>query len=43
MYLSSAFEAPVSHPGPIPVIEPSFAGYLKATYQLNTGIRCISI
>lgn len=44
IYLTAAFEVPVATEGSIPVIEPAFSQYLKATYQLpSAGIRCISI
>ena len=34
-YLTAAFEVPVTTEGAIPVIEPAFSAYLKATYQLS--------
>ncbi len=44
IYLTAAFEVPVATEGSIPVLEPAFSQYLKATYQLpSAGIRCIPI
>ncbi len=43
MYLTAAFEVPVATEGSIPVLEPAFSAYLKATYQYGAGIQCIPI
>jgi hypothetical protein len=40
MYLTAAFEVPVGTQGEIPVLQPAFAAYLKATYQYPGGIIC---
>ena len=40
MYLTAAFEVPVDTLRPVPVIEPAFSTYLKATYQYGFGITC---
>lgn len=40
MYLTAAFEVPANALGSIPVLEPAFSAYLKATYQAMVGITC---
>jgi hypothetical protein len=43
-FLTAAFEVPVNTEGEIPVLEPAFSAYLKATYQYpSAGITCQSI
>ncbi len=40
-FLTAAFEVPVDTLRPVPVIEPAFSTYLKATYQYaSAGITC---
>jgi len=40
-YLTAAFEVPVDTLRPIPVLEPAFSAYLKATYHYpSAGITC---
>jgi hypothetical protein len=40
MYLTAAFEVPVETLRAVPVLEPAFSAYLKATYQYTGGITC---
>ncbi len=40
MYLTAAFEVPVETLRAVPVFEPAFSAYLKASYQYTGGITC---